>query len=217
ADAIKRGLVAYLYRPELGRFARTLKLVDGMARTGSRYEYDTTVDASLFGVSYFGMLDPRDTMVQSTVRSIREHLRTRTDVGGLARYERDSYYSQTGEFDKVPGNPWFVTTLWMAQHEITLARTGGELKEALGLIRWVIDHALPSGVLAEQVHPFTGEPLSVSPLTWSHAQLVTAVMEYMNKARILKLCPACGEPAFDYARTDFEAASARLDDFSRKP
>jgi oligosaccharide amylase len=217
ADAIKQGLVAYLYRPELGRFARTLKLVEGAARAGSRYEYDTTVDASLFGVSYFGVLDPRNPMVQSTVSSIREHLWAKTDAGGLARYERDSYYSQTSDFDKVPGNPWFVTTLWMAQHEISLARTGAELKEALGLIHWAIDHALPSGVLAEQVHPFTGAPLSVSPLTWSHAQLVTAVMEYMNKVRILKLCPACGQPAVDYARTDFEAASARLDDFSRKP
>jgi glucoamylase len=217
ADSIKQGLATYLYRPELGRFARTLKLNDDTARPGSRFEYDTTVDASLFGVSYFGMLDAQAPMVQSTVRSIREHLWAKTDVGGLARYERDSYYSQTSEFDKAPGNPWFVSTLWMAQYEISLATTDGEMKAALGLIQWAIDHALPSGVLAEQVHPFTGEPLSVSPLTWSHAQLVTAVMEYLNKARTLKLCEACGEPAFDYARTDIDAATARLGDFPRRP
>ncbi|HYP25918.1 MAG TPA: glycoside hydrolase family 15 protein [Blastocatellia bacterium] len=217
ADAIKQGAVAYLYRPELGRFARTLKLVEGRAQAHARFEYDTTVDASLFSVPYFGMLDPRNPMVQSTVRAISEHLRAKTDVGGFARYERDSYYSQTNDFDRVPGNPWFVTTLWMAQYEIALARNEDELKNALGLIRWAIEHGLPSGVLAEQVHPFTGEPLSVSPLTWSHAQLVTAVMEYLNKARTLKLCHTCGQPAFDYARTDTDAATARLDDFHREP
>ena len=30
-------------------------------------------------------------------------------------------------------------------------------------------------------YPHTGEPLSVSPLTWSHAALVTAVLRYRAK------------------------------------
>jgi GH15 family glucan-1,4-alpha-glucosidase len=29
------------------------------------------------------------------------------------------------------------------------------------------------------VHPYTNAPLSVSPLTWSHATLVMAVREYV--------------------------------------
>ena len=49
----------------------------------------------------------------------------------------------------------------------------------------VRDHALPSGVLAEQVNPYTNEPLSVSPLTWSHAAFVTAVLEYLEARRRL--------------------------------
>jgi GH15 family glucan-1,4-alpha-glucosidase len=40
---------------------------------------------------------------------------------------------------------------------------------------------LPSGVLAEQVHPVTYRPLSVSPLTWSHAAFVTTILEYVEK------------------------------------
>jgi GH15 family glucan-1,4-alpha-glucosidase len=39
---------------------------------------------------------------------------------------------------------------------------------------------LPSGVLAKQVHPFTEDPLSVSPLTWSHAAFVSAVQAYLK-------------------------------------
>ena len=34
--------------------------------------------------------------------------------------------------------------------------------------------------MAEQLHPFTGEPLSVSPLTWSHAAFVASVERYLR-------------------------------------
>ncbi|MGQ9532008.1 MAG: hypothetical protein ACUVTQ_04265 [Desulfotomaculales bacterium] len=43
----------------------------------------------------------------------------------------------------------------------------------------------PGGLLPEQLHPFTGEPLSVSPLTWSHGTLVLAVERYVAKYREL--------------------------------
>jgi hypothetical protein len=36
-------------------------------------------------------------------------------------------------------------------------------------------------VLAEQFNPHTGEPISVSPLTWSHAVVMTTVMQYLLK------------------------------------
>jgi GH15 family glucan-1,4-alpha-glucosidase len=37
------------------------------------------------------------------------------------------------------------------------------------------------GVMAEQVNPFTSEPLSVSPLTWSHAEYILTVRWYIGK------------------------------------
>jgi GH15 family glucan-1,4-alpha-glucosidase len=39
--------------------------------------------------------------------------------------------------------------------------------------------------LAEQVHPYTHAPLSVSPLTWSHATVVMTVREYLAKRAAL--------------------------------
>jgi GH15 family glucan-1,4-alpha-glucosidase len=45
---------------------------------------------------------------------------------------------------------------------------------------------LPSGVLAEQLDPLTGAPLSVAPLAWSHAALVTLVEEYQRKVDELR-------------------------------
>ena len=39
--------------------------------------------------------------------------------------------------------------------------------------------------MAEQVNPYTNAPLSVSPLTWSHATLVTTVREYVARQAML--------------------------------
>ncbi|MGH8069483.1 MAG: glycoside hydrolase family 15 protein [Candidatus Entotheonellia bacterium] len=70
---------------------------------------------------------------------------------------------------------------------------GGLILEPL---QWVVTHASPSGLLAEQIHPNTGVPLSVCPLTWSHAAFVMAVLLYLDKLRALKVCPMCGNPTF---------------------
>jgi GH15 family glucan-1,4-alpha-glucosidase len=36
-------------------------------------------------------------------------------------------------------------------------------------------------VLAEQFDPYTGAPISVSPLTWSHATVMIVTMKYLLK------------------------------------
>jgi GH15 family glucan-1,4-alpha-glucosidase len=43
----------------------------------------------------------------------------------------------------------------------------------------------PSGVMAEQVHPHTGAPMSVSPLTWSHATMALTTLEWLDRRRAL--------------------------------
>jgi GH15 family glucan-1,4-alpha-glucosidase len=98
------------------------------------------------------------------------------------------------DIENVPGNPWFICTLWLAQWHIAKARSFRDLKPALDILDWVADHDLRSGVMAEQVHPYTNEPLSVSPLTWSHATLVMTVQEYLAKRAHLNRCPECGQP-----------------------
>ena len=54
--------------------------------------------------------------------------------------------------------------------------------------------------LAEQLDPLTGEPLSVSPLTWSHATFVECVMTYLARRSQLEACPTCGLSTFVYSR-----------------
>ncbi len=187
ADGIRRAADRHLFRPELGRFARTVT-----PKPGGGVEADPTLDASLYGLWYFGMYEPDDPRIVSTMEAVRSRLWVRTEVGGLARYEDDYYHQVTKDIEKVPGNPWFLCTLWLAQWHIARAKTEEDLKPALEILKWVERRALPSGVLAEQVHPLTNEPLSVSPLTWSHATFVATYLEYGEKLLGLRSCPACG-------------------------
>ena len=196
ADKMLQGMRAIMWNPKEGRFAR-------MATPGVRgYTLDMTIDSALFGLVELGVLPPEDPQVESTVRQIEERLWVHTDIGGLARYEND-YYHQIEKQDtkKVPGNPWFVCTLWLARYHLLRAKSKEDLGRGLELIEWAARRALPSGVMAEQLHPYTGEPLSVSPLTWSHAAYVRAVREYVDRVNQLDLCPTCGQSMARAVRT----------------
>jgi oligosaccharide amylase len=176
SDEIRAGAIANLYQPGLNRFARMINM-----RGDGSLEVDSTVDASIYGLWYFGMFKPDDPQILGTMNAIREGLWVKTEVGGVARYHGDSYHQVSQEIDKVPGNPWFISTLWLAQWYIATAQTIDDLRQAEKILKWVVDHALPSGVMAEQVNPYTDAPLSVSPLTWSHATYVMTVCQYIDR------------------------------------
>jgi GH15 family glucan-1,4-alpha-glucosidase len=116
--------------------------------------------------------------IRATVEAIRQQLWCQTQLGGLARYENDYYHQVSRDTKKVPGNPWFIGTLWLARYYISTARSHADLEHARELLRRAQQHALPSGLLPKQVNPYTGEPLSVAPLTWSHAEYVETVQDY---------------------------------------
>jgi len=167
---------AHLWRPEVNRFAR---MIVPLAEGG--YRVDTTIDSSLCALFRFGLYPADHPKVVATMRAVRDRLWVKTPVGGVARYDNDPYYRVSPDGVNVPGNPWFVSTLWLAEWVIARAQTLADLQPAMDILGWVADHALPSGVLAEQIHPYSGAPLSVSPLTWSHATLVMAVQAYLTR------------------------------------
>jgi ferredoxin len=138
--------------------------------------------------------------VVSTMRAVEEKLWVKTRVGGVARYENDYYHRISNDIASVPGNPWFICTLWLADYYISRAKTTAELKSALPIFQWTAAHAMESGVLAEQVHPYTNAPLSVSPLTWSHATVVSTVIKYLEKLEQLQLCNECNQPVYRLRR-----------------
>jgi oligosaccharide amylase len=178
AGEIVSAMLEHLYSPMLGRFLRGLQIhADGSL------EADTTLDASLCGLFYFGAFGADDEVVQKTVSAVEKNLWVNTDVGGLARFERDDYMQASEDFERITGNPWFICTLWLAEYKIAAAKEEKDLKSAIEILEWTTKRALPSGVLAEQLHPETGEPVSVSPLTWSHSTFVAAVSNYLLKLK----------------------------------
>jgi GH15 family glucan-1,4-alpha-glucosidase len=104
--------------------------------------------------------------------------------GGLARYENDLYHRKEG---RINSNPWVICTLWLAKWYIAKARKIKDLEKALELINWAADSSLETGIMPEQIDPFTGESLSVAPLTWSHAEFVDTVIRYQEKKIKLRL------------------------------
>ena len=178
ASALREAACRTLYQQDTRCFARGVVFPEE-----GEPVVDRVVDASICGSFLFGLLQPDDARVTETVQRVHEKLWCSTSVGGLARYEGDAYYRAGAD---TPGNPWFVTTLWYAQYLIARAQAIDELKPVMDLLEWTAAHALPSGVLAEQIDPHTGKPLSVSPLTWSHAAFVTAVCEYRQKRQQLE-------------------------------
>jgi GH15 family glucan-1,4-alpha-glucosidase len=147
---------------------------------------DGSLDASLAGAFMFGAFAADDPRVTATMKAVREELTCRTPVGGVARYRGDYYHQVSRDIDNVPGNPWFLCTIWLGMHAVACAGSLSELEPAREVLRWVEAHKLPSGVLPEQIDPSTGAALSVSPLAWSHAALVTLVEEYQRKVEQLR-------------------------------
>jgi glucoamylase len=189
ADRMLEAMRKIMWSGPDGRFVRMV------TPSPAGYQPDRTVDSSVFGVVELGVLPPDDPQVETTMQKVEERLSVQTDVGGLARYENDAYQQvERQDTRRIPGNPWFVSTLWLARYHVLRAQSPDDLKRGLDLIGWAARHALPSGVMAEQLHPRTGEPLSVSPLTWSQAAFVMAVEEYLERARRLAACPTCGQP-----------------------
>lgn len=132
--------------------------------------FDNTLDiSSFYSIFTYGMYDQKD-MMKQTLGNIETILLDQSPSGGSPRYENDNYFASDQNY---LGNPWFVTTLWMAQY---YARTG-QSDKAHHYIDWTISRMVPSGVLAEQINPTTGEPVSVTPLVWSHAELANTILD----------------------------------------
>jgi GH15 family glucan-1,4-alpha-glucosidase len=160
-----------------------------------------TLDASLFGLVLLGALPADDPQAVATLQQAEDRLWVQTDVGGLARYQNDAYHQvERTDTSRVPGNPWFVCTMWLARYRLLRARTLEDLAPGLKLLEWAAQRAFPSGTMAEQLHPYTGEPLSVSPLTWSHGEYVLAVRQYIDRHTQVNVCSACGQTMRPAAR-----------------
>ncbi len=180
ADEMTAGINKYLFHDGLKRFARS------GSRVEDGYDLNEVIDISILSLATLGVLDPQNPQMIATAHAVRDELWLKTPVEGCARYQGDVYQRADDSPKDIPGNPWFISTLWLAEYFIDQASNQEELERTLPYLQWCQKNALSSGVLAEQVHPGDGSPLCVSPLTWSHSAFVWTVIKYAEKVKIFK-------------------------------
>lgn len=170
ADEIKMASQHLLFRTETGYFCK------GFINKGNnQLVYDDTIDSSsAYGAQLFGLFEPDSPELATsiaTLQTLYDITQHKPTIAG--RYKGDDYYRSQG----APlGNPWFVTSLWLAQFDMR----AGKHDRARSTIQWVADRMLQTGVLSEQFNPFSLQFLSVAPLTWSQAEFMTSILDLME-------------------------------------
>ncbi len=169
---IKKAMIDYLYDKEIKSFIRCIEIDDD-----DNFIKNKTIDASsTFGLWYFGVLDQDDPLFINTHKKMLEVLESKGPVGGIIRYEGDKYFKDTPL-----SNPWLITTMWEAQRILKNKNVNlDDLKKVEKTINWVIDNAYVSGVLPEQLDPYTGEAKSATPLVWSHSVYISLILDYVR-------------------------------------
>lgn len=183
AKEVQSAILKYLYDEKEGYFYKVVNFKKG------QMEIDKTVDSSsVYGIWRFGVLATSDEKVAIAIKKTEEKLSVGRTIGGIARYESDKYFTAIPETN---GNPWFITTLWLGQYFLARAQKDEDLKKVKEYLEWSVKYSLPSGVMSEQLHPETGDPISATPLIWSHAEFVITVLNYLEKLDHLGICQDC--------------------------
>jgi len=183
ASEIKEGIIKYLYNPENKTFYKHINIKNG------KIIEDKTIDiSSVYGLYKFEVFPYDDPKLKKAIEVSKERLTVKTDTGGIARFEGDQYHSKGGN---IPGNPWFITTLWMTQYDIEFLNKESDLPNLVKQFTWVVERAQTSGILSEQLDAYSGEQLSAAPLIWSHAEYVISIIKFLEKLEKLGICKAC--------------------------
>ncbi len=159
SDRLREGFIEKFWDEDEETFARSL-ITEKLVR-------DCTPDASLLSVSVpFQMIPPNNKKMLSTATKMEESLKTET--GGILRFKDDNYFG---------GNPWTLTTLWLAWYKLEL----GEREKAEKLIEWCIRSKNSLNLLPEQIREKIWKKESAIPLTWAHAFYIITALKLAEK------------------------------------
>jgi len=165
AEDIKTAAHKHLYNQNRNVFYK------GLIQKNGELQKDETLDvSSIFGSFMFGLFSPDSPELTSSVNTAVELFGMNAGAPGLPRFENDGYRRSSPE---ITGNIWFITTLWLAQYYIEQDR----MDDARTILQWVRDHREHGIMLPEQIDPSTGELIAPAPLTWSHAEYVSTLLD----------------------------------------
>lgn len=171
ADDILAAARRHLYNPERRAFYKGVRVKDGVLT------YDDTFDmSSVFGAFMFGLFPIGSEELTATVETLKQTFGVNDGAIGLPRYENDSYCRVD---HNTTGNPWFITSLWLAQYHIET----DQHEAAMRIIDWVRDHASSTGIFSEQLSPVDESFVSVAPLTWSHAEYIASLLDTITEKK----------------------------------
>lgn len=169
AEDIQRAAHKYLYNGKKKAFYKGIRNVNGVATP------DPTVDmSSIFGAFLFGLFEGSSDEMNTSIATMIEIFAPTDKAPGLPRYENDDYRRSD---NSITGNFWFITTLWHAQYKVEKEDTAG----AMAILDWVKTYALSTGMLSEQVDPKTGRLIAPAPLTWSHAEYLSTILDLIER------------------------------------
>jgi len=169
ADDIQTAAHKHLYNKDRKVFYRGINVKDGQVI------YDSVIDnSSIYGAYTFGLFAPDSEEVKSSIATIEELFGINNGAIGLPRCENDDYRRVN---KNVTGNYWFICSLWLAQYYID----NNLDDKATKIVDWVKSHAMSTGMMAEQIDPITNQIVSPAPLTWSHAEYVSTMLDMITE------------------------------------
>lgn len=139
-------------------------------KDGTIVKNDIVDSSSVFGAFMFGLFPMESEEVQESMKTLHAALYVSDDNPGVPRYENDNYHRVSQ--DNI-GNPWFITTLWLAQYNFEM----NNISEGKKSLDWVQGKMMRTGVLSEQIHPFNDSFMSVAPLAWSQAEFLSTLLD----------------------------------------
>lgn len=129
------------------------------------------IDATSLLIPIYKFLPFGDPRIQGTLSAVLEKLTTKN--GLVYRYEErteDGLKGQEGAF--------LLCSFWL----IDVLAYSGRIEEAKNLLFKMLDYASPTGLLAEEVDPKTGDALGNYPQAYSHIGLINSAL-YIERAQ----------------------------------
>lgn len=147
----------------------------GVRMQGDTLTHNETIDASsIYGAYMYGLFQTESHQMQSSMKVLRQTFSVSNEAPGTPRYENDGYRRTSSDYT---GNWWCIPTLWNAQY----AFDKGDTESALQVLNWIKNSLSQTGMLGEQIHPRTNEVLAPLPLTWSHAEYISTLIDSIGK------------------------------------
>lgn len=170
AEDIQTAAQTHLYNTDRQVFYK------GIVTDNGQFDPQEAIDMSaLFGSYLYGLFDSDSDALTSSFSTAMTTFNFSLDRPGLPRYEHDAYRRL---HDTAAPNWWYITTLWHAQYMVDR----GHSDEALQVLDWIAAHALQSGMFGEQIEPVSGAVVAPTPLTWSHAEYVSTLLDIAERA-----------------------------------